>query len=324
MTILVTGATGFLGGALCAALKAGGADVIGLGRDQAKLAQLERAGITPLAFDLADRANPLPPLPALSAMVHCAGLSSPWGRYRDHHIANVTGTANALALAAAGGAKRFVHISTPSVYFRFADQWNVAEDTRLPRPVNAYARSKRAAEALVLAHQGLDPIVLRPRGIYGAGDTSLVPRLVRAARRGPLPLLRGGKAVTDLTHVDDVVAAITATLSAPAGLNRRVFNVSGGEALLVTAVAEAAGQAAGVPVRWRALPTGPALLAVRALALGHRLMPTNPEPIVTPYSLGLFAFSQTLNIARARIVLGYTPHVSFADGLQRTFGKDRP
>ena len=275
MTILITGATGFLGGALARALRHAGADVIGVGRDRSKLADLAEAGIPPLALNLEDTTAPLPSLPALQAVVHCAGLSSPWGRYAAHHRANVTGTAQALALAVAGGARRFVHVSTPSVYFRFADQLNVPEDTPLPQPVNNYAQSKRAAEALVLAQQGLDPIVLRPRGIYGPGDTSLVPRLVRAARRGPLPLLRGGQAVTDLTHVDDVVAAVRAALAAPPGLARRVFNISGGEPLKVTELAEVAGAAAGSPVRWRALPTGPTLVAIRAMSYGHRLTPGN-------------------------------------------------
>jgi nucleoside-diphosphate-sugar epimerase len=141
----------------------------------------------------------------------------------------VAGTRAALAFARAGGARRFVHISTPSLYFRFRDQPGVREDAPLPSPVNAYTATKHLAEELVRAETGLDTLILRPRGLYGKGDMALLPRLLRAAQSGPLPLIRDGTAETDLTHVEDVVDAAIAALDAPESLATRVFNISGGE-----------------------------------------------------------------------------------------------
>jgi nucleoside-diphosphate-sugar epimerase len=315
MRVIVTGATGFLGGALARRMLALGYDVIACGRDELKLARLSALGARTAAFDLATAASPAF---AADAVVHCAALCAPWGPRAAFHRANVDGTQAALDLARAAGARRFVFISTPSVYFRFADQIGVREDAPLPPPVSAYARSKREAEALVLAATDLDPIILRPRGLYGAGDTTLLPRLIAAARTRALPLMRDGKAATDLTHVDDVVAAILAALNAQS-VAQRIFNISGGAALNVRDVAERAAARAGVTVRWRKAPTQLVLSYARALEAASYIHPAHLEPAITAYGAALFAFTQTLDISAAQAQLGWAPAIAFDDGLARTF-----
>lgn len=318
--VAVTGATGFLGGAVCRRLLSEGAGVLALGRDAGKLGTLSALGAATLSHDLSE--GP-PPTAAreIDAVVHCAALSSAWGRRADFQAANVVGTRSALDWARQIGARRFVHISTPSLYFRFRDQPGVREDAALPRPVNAYAATKRAGEALVLGDTGLDVIVLRPRGIYGVGDTALLPRLLRAAQSGPLPLIRGGQAKTDLTHVEDVVDAILAALTAPMGLSDRVFNISGGEPLPIRSIAERAGARAGLPIRWRTVPAAAAFTAARLFEAGAAFHPRRPEPRVTAYGAGLFAFTQTLDISAAHRALGWRPRIGFDEGLALTFGQ---
>ncbi len=317
--IAITGATGFLGGAICHRLLAEGQTVVALGRDPGKLAALETLGARTVQNDLS--VGPPDQVIEASAVVHCAALSSAWGPHAAFQASNIGGTVSAIRFAKAVGAKRFIHISTPSLYFRFRDQPGVTEDTPLPPPVNAYAATKGEAERIVRAETGLDPVILRPRGIYGAGDTALLPRLLRAAQAGPLPLIRGGRAETDLTHVDDVVSAVLAALSAPAGMRQRIFNVSGGEPLPVRRIAEAAARRAGLTVRWRTMPAGVVFTAARALEAAAYLHPRRPEPRITAYGAGLFAFTQTLDLAAARQKLGWTPRIGFDEGLARTFGR---
>lgn len=317
--VLVTGATGFLGGEVCSALRARGDTVIAIGRDAAKLAKLAASGATALALDLA-RDDPAGLKIEADAMVHAAALSTPWGAPAAFAAANIEGTRAAIALARSAGIRRFVNISTSSVYFRFADQTGLTEDAALPAPVNSYAATKRAAEALVLDAADLDPISLRPRGLYGAGDTALLPRLLKAARAGPLPRLRGGLAATDLTYVVDAADAVLAALDAPSQPAHRLFNISGGQALMIADVAEAAGAAAGVPIRWRDLSVGALLAYARAAEAICACLPGRPEPRITAYGAGLFAYVQTLDISAARAHLGWRPRISFAEGLARTFG----
>ena len=325
MRVLVTGATGFLGRALVQRLRLRGLDVVGLGRNPAALADLHRLGAQaeaadlaqPLPQDLASRIGPV------AAVVHCAALSAPWGRRRDFLAANVAGTGTALDLAARLGATRFVNIASPSVYFALRDREQVAEDSPLPPPFNAYAETKAMAEAMVLARRDLGPVSLRPRGIYGAGDTSLVPRLLTAIRRGPLPLFRDGVAAIDLTHVSDAIAAIEAALAADRRIEGAAINISGGEQIAIRDIVAAVAARVGVPVRWRALPLRPALAAAQLVELACHALPGQPEPWVTRYALGLFAVRQSLDLRRARALLDWAPQVDFAAGLDLTFAGAR-
>jgi len=314
--IVVSGATGFLGGHLCAHLAALGYAVLGLGRDAGKGATLRDKGCRFEAVDLAET-DRLATTETADVFIHAAALSSAWGPRAAFERANVTGTRHALAIARALGVRRFVFISSPSVYFRFCDQLHVSETMPLPPPVNPYAASKVLAEDLVRA-SGLDAIILRPRGLYGPGDTALLPRLIRAAAH-PIPLPRKGQAVTDLTFVDDVVRAIVCAMDAPARFAGRTYNISGGEALAMRDIIGRAASAAGIRTRFQPCPAAVVLTAARLAEAAAWLRPGQPEPVLTVYGAGLLAFSQTLDISRARDELGFRPQVSFADGLRRTF-----
>lgn len=319
--VLVTGATGFLGGAILRRLGPLG---VGQGRDPARVAALQSQGLTTVQWELPDPAPPSPAFDDIGAIIHCAGLSAPFGRRSAFHSANVDGTRAVIALGRARGITRFVFISSPSVYFRLADQVNLSEDMALPRPFTAYAQSKIAAEDLVRAAGDLGPVILRPRGIYGPGDTTLLPRLLRAAARHPLPRFRHGRARIDLTYVDDVVDAALAAVQGERTIAGQTFNISGGEVLPVSQIVDAACARAGITPRWRAMPLGPALLAARAAETLALVRPTPREPAITRYGLALLAFEQSLDLGRARHQLGWQPQVSFTEGLDRVFRAGDP
>lgn len=306
------------------ALLGRGTEVVASGRDVSK-APPATEGLTFIAADLSNRADTerlQKATGSIDAVVHAAALSAPWGAYAAFHSANVTATQHMLEFARESGACRFVHISTPGVYFHFRDQLDVRETRPLPEPVNFYAKTKRRAEELVLNADALDAFILRPRGLYGAGDTALLPRLIRAARRRPLPLLRNGQAVTDLTHVTDAAQAILAALDAPQSA-RGIYNISGGVPLRLKDVIDRACKRSAVTARWRRTSTTAALAAARAMEWACACLPSKPEPPITAYGVGVLAFSQTLNIDSARHVLGWTPSIDFDEGLDLTFG-NRP
>lgn len=320
--ILVTGATGFLGSHLVRALIGRGFEVVGTGRNISKAPREPKGALLFIPADLSN-ASDVRRLEAaagrLDAVVHAAALSAPWGSREAFQSANVAATRNILDLTRSAGADRFVYISTPSIYFRFQDQFGVRETDPLPRPVNRYAETKRSAEKLVIQRQDLTSFIIRPRGLYGRGDTALLPRLVNAAKRRPLPLLRGGQAVTDLTHVEDAVDATIAAIDARADA-AGIYNISGGEPLRLMEVIDLACARSGVKVRWRATPVRAALAAARAMEFACACLRGQPEPPVTAYGAGVLAFSQTLNIEKARRELGWSPRIDFDEGLDLTFG----
>ncbi|SLN37625.1 NAD-dependent epimerase/dehydratase family protein [Roseisalinus antarcticus] len=315
MTILVTGATGFLGGRLARRLHREGRPVLATGRDGPALARLAEEGIATARADLSHEG-----LPGVTptAIIHCAALSSPSGPAPAFSAANVATVRRLLDLARRAGNRRFVQVSTPAVYWRPSDQIGLSESAPLPPPVNHYAATKRRAERMVLAAPELGPVVLRPRAIYGRGDTALLPRLAAAAARGPLPLFRDGRAVTDLTHVEDVVDACIAALDVAAEdlPEVPVFNVSGGAAQPLREVIERVCAHRNLPLRWRPVPVPVAMAVARASAAVAALTGHRREPAATRYAVGVLAYSQTLDISRARNHLGWSPRISFEEGFR--------
>lgn len=315
--ILVTGATGFLGGAILRRLGSRG---IGQGRNPVRCAALAAEGLEIVKWDLPSQAPHSPDLADVDAIVHCAALSSPFGHDEAFHQVNVLGTQAVLNFARAQRVRRFVFISSPSIYFALRDQLDVHEDMPLPLPFTPYAKSKIAAEELV-SSADVPSIILRPRGIYGPGDTTLLPRLLKAASARALPRFRNGRARIDLTFVDDVVEAVFAALNVGPAVEGQAFNISGGETLPVCEIVEATCRHAEITPRWRNLPLAPALMAARVAETLALMRRDAREPIATRYGLALFAFEQSLDLSCARNVLGWAPKVRFADGLERVFDK---
>lgn len=315
MTTLVTGATGFLGGRLVRRYLEQGESVIALGRNEFSLEKLNALGAATVRHDLSGSLD-LPPsqhVREIDTIVHCAALSSPYGARSDFHAANVLGTRHVVDLAKRLRVRRMILISTPAVYFRPRHQFGVRETDPLPVAVNHYAETKLRAEgeALRTLHEGV--IILRPRGIYGPGDTALLPRLLHAVRFGPLPLMNDGQAVTDLTHVDDVIGAVLAA-QGHEGRQNEILNVSGGEPVNVKRLIDRVCAHMSQEVKWRPTPVPLAMFAARAMEMKSRLT-SGAEPRTTRYSLGLLAYSQTLNIEKIHTVLGWSPKISFETGL---------
>ena len=119
--VLITGATGFLGGAVAERL-ARAHEVVATGRNRAVGARLEALGVVFEPADLCDRSRVLSIAEGADAVVHCAALSSPWGPSEAFERANVVATESILDACLEHAVPRLVHISTPSVYMGAGDR----------------------------------------------------------------------------------------------------------------------------------------------------------------------------------------------------------
>ena len=313
--ILVTGASGFLGGHVVRTLQRRDVAVRAHGRDAARLrfdgnVHVCRGDLTDLAT-LTDAAR------GCDAIVHAGALSAPWGARQDFIDANVAGTANVIAAARATGVRRLVHFSSPAVLFDGRDQIGVDDTEPYPaRFSSEYARTKHLAELLVRgAGSALETVILRPKAIYGEGDRALVPRLLRAAREGRLPQIGDGTNEVDVTHVDDVVRAVTCALTTEGGIGK-TFLVTGDEHVPLWPMIRELLSGVGLPAPQRQVPLGLALVAARAMEATARV--TGREPSLTRYSAQILARTQTYDIARTRQLLGYDPRVTASSGIART------
>ncbi|MDV6330631.1 NAD-dependent epimerase/dehydratase family protein [Asticcacaulis sp. 201] len=307
MKVLVTGATGGLGKALVAGLIAAGYAVRATGRRDGQA--LRDMGADYIQADLTEAAlNPL--VSGIDGVFHAAALSSPWGRDRDFQAINVDVTRNLLAAARRAGCRRFIFVSSPSVYARERDQLELREsDPIAERPLNAYARTKGEAEGLVRAASdaGMACVALRPRAIIGPDDDVLLPRFLRLIKKGRFPLVHGGRALVELTDVRDVVRALIAAYMRAPEIGGAVINISGGQAVSVRALIGELADAMGRQVRFLPMPYG----ALRVIASSNEtvcgLLPGRPEPALTVYTLSALAFSQTFDMSLARELIDYKP-----------------
>ena len=297
------------------ALVSRGIEVRAQGRASARL-RFDGA-VQPVCADLADLAALTAAARGCDAVVHCAALSAPWGRPVDFEAANVTGTRHVLKAAVSAGVRRLVHISSPAVIFAGRDQHAVGDDAPYPgRHCSEYARTKQLAEQLVLAASDqLETVILRPKAIYGAGDRALVPRLLRAAREGRLPQIGDGTIAVDVTHVDDVVQAVDCALAIGSGVGGTLL-ITGGEPVPLWAMIRELLRGVGLRQPVRRIPLPVALAA--ATMMDSIAAVTGREPTLTRYSALILARTQTYDISRARLLLGYAPRVSAADGVART------
>jgi nucleoside-diphosphate-sugar epimerase len=326
--VLVTGATGGLGLAVVPALLARGHTVRASGRSAAAGARLRELGASFAAAELTTPDTAAALVANADAVVHAAALSGPWGSPALFDRVNIQATAQLLAAAQAAGCGRFVYISTPSIYAAPRDRLGLTEASPAAQPfANAYAASKYAAERLVLAANapGFATIVLRPRALVGPDDRVLLPRLLRVARQGWFPLLRGGRALVELTDVRDAAGATAAALEAGAAASGRAFNISGGQPLSVADMLARVFPAFGLRPRLVPLPYGPAAGVARLAELVCARLPGRPEPAATVYGLTSLAFSQTFDLTAARTVLGWQPRHTPEEAIVRTaaaWGRD--
>ena len=297
MRIAVTGASGFVGGAVCRALMARGVTTYAFGRRPA-IAPAHVGDAPYRSWDLTH--GPLKDAPDVDAVVHCAGSVTDWGPARALFAANLTGTRNALA--AFPGA-RFVHVSTASVYDPFRPSVMAREDEApVPRYMNAYGAAKAAAERLA-GERGA--VVLRPHAVYGPGDTTLLPRVLSAVRGPVLPAVGTGRQRISLTSVGNLVHACVLAATGPVASG--VFNVADAAPVAIDDAFRAILRERGVRARTVYVPAA-AARPLAALAEGAFLLARRPEPPrITRYAISHLALERTLDITAAREVLGYDP-----------------
>ncbi|MEH6415422.1 NAD-dependent epimerase/dehydratase family protein [Pseudomonas sp. CGJS7] len=325
--IVITGATGFLGGALARHLLAARPwmQVVGLGRDVERGRALQAQGIEFQAVDLTDEGAVHRALRGADIVVHSAALSSPWGRPEAFFQANVRATDHVIAACIARQVRRLVHISTPGIYHDGAPHLNIREDHPLPaRSVNDYAATKLIAERRVFercAAGGVSALALRPRAIFGPGDSAILPRLAQALRSGRLRRIGAEDCKVDLTYIDNVVDAVVLAMEASWRLNGRVYNISNGEPVAIWSVIDRLADALALPRPRKRMPKPLALALAGAVEGFYRRFKPDTEPPLLRYGIELLSVDMTLDIARARDELGYRPRVNMDDALNRTLSE---
>jgi nucleoside-diphosphate-sugar epimerase len=316
-TAFVTGGSGFVGSRLIARLVAEGFTVRALARSEAAAARVGAAGAEPVRGDLGDEAALEAGARGAEVAFHAAAKVEDWGAWEDFRRVNVEGTRAALAACRRAGVRRFVHVGTEGALLH--GQPLVMADERTPLALRSkapYAATKAAAEMAVLgaSADGFDTVSIRPRFVWGAGDTTLLPVLVDLVRKGRFRWLGGGRHLTSTTHVDNTVHGLM--LGAERGRPATAYFVTDGAPVVFREFVGAMIATQGVepPDGSVPLPVGRALAAVGATA--WRLLPLKGAPPLARFALWASALECTLDDSRAREQLGYAPVITREQGMQ--------
>ena len=305
--MLVTGASGFVGGAFARRFAdVPGVEVHGVARRATDLPRYHRRDLS-RPFELDVRPD---------VVLHAAALASPWGGRAAFERHVVEATRQVVAFCERSGRPRLIHVSSTSVFYREAHQHGLTEDSPIgPAFLNRYAAAKADSERVVAGYAG-ESVIVRPRAVFGPGDTVLFPRVLRAAELGRLPLFSGGtETVTaDLigieTLCDYLVGIARHAAPAPA------YNLTNAEPVALEALLLDVLARLDVPRPTRRVPASRALAGAAALERLWRWTMLPGEPPATRFGVATMAYSKTFDVSRQLADLG-PPSVSLADGVAR-------
>lgn len=303
MRIAVTGASGFVGGAVATALADLDHEVVGFGRRRDGWSHPHARYRT---WDVGS--GPLRADRDFEAVVHCAALADDWADYATALRVNRDGT---RAVVRSFPEARIVHISTSSVYDAFEPSADIREDAApVRRHLSAYSQTKTLAE-FELA--GSDAVILRPHAVYGPGDTTLLPRILAGVRRGRLVLPEGSEVRHSLTHIGNLVLAVRRALDreSPAG----TYNIADDVPVVLSAVLREFLERRGVTARIVPIPYGAAFALAGTMEAAARL--TRRRPRLTRYAVSQLGMERTLDLTAARERLGYRPAPTSLEGAER-------
>ncbi|GLZ87389.1 oxidoreductase [Metapseudomonas resinovorans] len=312
MKILVTGASGFIGGRFARFALEQGLDVRVNGRRPEGVEHLVKRGAEFVQGDLSDTDLVLRLCDDVDAVVHCAGAVGVWGKYEHFHQANVQVTENVVEACLKQRVKRLVHLSSPSVYFDGRSHVGIREEQVPKRFSDHYGATKYLAEQKVFAAEefGLEVIAFRPRFVTGAGDTSIFPRLIAMQRKGRLKIIGNGLNKVDFTSVQNLNDALFSGLLAAGPALGQVYNISNGQPVPIWDVINYVLRKLGVPQVTRHIPYGLAYSAALVNESVCRILPGRPEPSLYRLAVAVMAKDFSLDISRARQNLDYDPRVS--------------
>ncbi|MFL5830047.1 MAG: NAD-dependent epimerase/dehydratase family protein [Solirubrobacteraceae bacterium] len=315
-TVFVTGGSGFIGGRLIERLVADGHAVRGLARSDGAAARISERGGEPVRGDLADVDAMRSGATGCELAFHAAAMLGDWGTREEFERGNVEGTRNVLTACAEAGVRRFVHVGTEAALMAGQPLVDVDETAPLrPDSPALYSSTKARAEQLVLDanRDGFETVAVRPRFVWGRGDTTLLPTMTEMARSGRWAWIGGGRNRTATTHVENTVQGLV--LGAERGRGGNAYFVTDGEPVgfreFVTQLLDT--QGVEPPSRNIPAPVAGALATVSETA--WRLLPLPGRPPLTRFTYWVSAQECTIKIDKARQDLGYEPVKTREQGL---------
>jgi nucleoside-diphosphate-sugar epimerase len=316
-TAFVTGGSGFVGGALIGRLAADGWTVRALARSDSSARAVEEAGAVAVKGDLSDRDALRNGTRGAEYTFHAAAKVEDFGPAEEFERVTVQGTRDVLAASRESGVRRFVHVGTEAALMAGQPLVNVDETAPLrPDSPSPYPWSKAKAEQAVrdANSAGFETVVIRPRFVWGRGDTVLLPRLKQMVDSGQFAWIGGGRQLTATAHIDNVVEGLVrgAESGRPGGV---YFVIDDGPVVFREFVGEML-RTQGVEPPTRSIPAPVAGAAAVVLEGLWKALRRPGHPPLTRFAVWVSSQECTIDGSLAREELGYRPVKTREQGLE--------
>jgi len=320
MKVAITGASGFLGGALARACRERGDDVVAYVRATSNISMLEERGVSFVYGELSDRDGFGQLIEGADLAIHSAALTTDFGPWEQFQKINVEGTQNFLDVCLTAHCPRVIYVSSVVVYGNGRHNRGTDEEAAYETLVSDnYTRSKIIADRLALEYfreKGLPVTIIRPGYIWGSGDRAIMPLLIRSIQKGFLGVIENGDNLMNLSHVDNVVEGILLATQTEAAIGR-AYNLTDGSKVTTRRFLTDLLGILGVELKLRSFPYVPAYVAGYFCELYARLHRYKIRPLLTRYAVRVGKYDQVFDISRAMYELGYKPKTGYAEGLAR-------
>ena len=319
MKVLVTGASGFLGGALTRAISEKGDDVRILARPSSSLVHLDDLDIEVIRGSLEEAGSLVPAVKGVNIIYHCAAVSTDWAPWKKFKDANITGVRNLCEAAAdEQDLKRFLHVSTTDVYGyprKACDESHPIVNTGLP-----YNKSKGIGETIVRQFsldRHLPVTVVRPVTVYGPRSMSIVKEIADLITDRKMVLLDNGASHAGLLYVENGVRAIIQAAESEKTVGE-TYNLRDDCDRTWRDFVRDLEKELDVDRSWCNIPAGLAVLTGFLMEKAYGLLRIKKRPLITRHMVYMFTRDQGYSIDKIKNDLGYSPEISYEEGIKRT------
>jgi len=316
MNILLTGATGFLGYRTLEELIEISyvSKIIATGRLLIPSRKINHKKVEYILGDLSEESFVNRLIQNIDIIINTASLSSPWGSFKQFHLANIKTQKNLIKASKKSKIERIIYISSASIYYNGEDRKMIKEDYPLPKTfVNNYAKTKKEAEVL-LEESGIKYIIIRPRAIIGRGDSVIMPRLIKAYTLGKLKIIGNGKNIVDLTSVQNVTHSILLSLNANENACNEAYNITDGRPVYLWNYINKVFKGIGKEKIKSNINFNLAYYIAYIMEIFAKYL-TKKEPSLTRYSVGILSKNFTLDISKAKRLLNYKTQITTEQSL---------
>jgi nucleoside-diphosphate-sugar epimerase len=317
LKILITGATGLLGGHLIKELQQRGEEIRALVLPVENTDKLTAQGVEVVRGDITDASTLGPAVKDVDLIFHLAGMMGVWRPLSDYRLVNVTGSENLYKEAQKAGVRRFVHTSSHTVYGLGHGRFLVEEDPLRPDP-DPYSMTKAEGDRLIrslMRNSEMETVILRPGTFFGPGDHLHFGRMAQKVKDGKGLLLGKGDNHLPFCYVTDIVQGyLLAAYHEKAPGN--VYNITNDQPLTQQEMFDAIADAVGGKRPTLHLPYLPVYRGATVAENLFKISGVKRKPPATQLGAMMFGSDNKHSVEKARRELGYEPKVSLREGIK--------